>query len=200
MKVVAWTFFTISVLLIASGIIAGVFFQNSFIASITLINTLASYTTILSLTISISFYAFDKAGELIEKEKQIKSIINTFKQEINTIKYTANLNKTFLEKELVFISDGKYIVNSLACFDISFFGFVKTRSVDVFPNDDNARKIWDFYTMVCNTNDQINSREVFRTTNAALSNLKDRIKQYDEIILEYIKIVLMKSEIIHNIV
>jgi len=90
MKVIAWLFIIFSILLFVSGIIAAVFFTNKINASIALINILASYATILSLTIAISFYAFDKSRESIEKDKQIKSIIDTLKKEIITIKKIAN--------------------------------------------------------------------------------------------------------------
>ena len=105
-------------------------------------------------------------------------------------------NIYLLDQEIQLIPNGEYLVAPLALFEIDFFGFVKSRSIELFPNDDIASNIWTLYNTLSYTNNHISSREVFKTNNAALGGLIKRIKQYDEIILEYIKLTIAKSEIL----
>ncbi len=94
-------------------------------------------------------------------------------------------NKSLLEEELKALRDGKHVIKPIPILINSSWDLIKINFPKKISNDSKLLvEIRSIMITICSVNETIRSREMYRQNNGAMSNFNNRMKIYDDILLQ----------------
>lgn len=121
-----------------------------------------------------------------ESKKKEEIVLSAVKEEIlNNLDKLQN-NRQLIEEELKLVEKSKMVVSPLDLLESGFWDLVKINLSQKLTKGDVLLKIRKVALLIDRTNEQIRSREDYRTHNRAMTGYITTLHRYDNIILNSI--------------
>lgn len=141
--------------------------------------------TLIGFVLTMLWDIYKNNRDKTEKDKIITKLIQDTLNE--NLGYIANI-KTVLTQEIAALNQNQSIVTNITTLKNDFWDLIKFNiPKDLLKNNGLLKKLQDISSLAKSINENINSREIYRLNNGAMTNFEIRLRYYDDLILSEIE-------------
>ena len=141
-------------------------------------------TTLLGFGLSVLWEESKHRRDRKERHERAISLIN---EDLTDNLKIIKANLELLRKELTILKKKRVLVLPLTNLNSSFWDLLKSDIDRSRISDGDLKSLGDVYYNILVVNTDIDSRQAFRIYNESMNKFENRMKQYDEIIIESLK-------------
>ena len=137
--------------------------------------------TILGFVLTIGWDVYKTRRDTNEREG---TVLRALSEELRENKSALRSDLDLLRQELAVLAEQKSVVRPLLVFKVGFWDIAKVNLPKALLRGDGLLKLRNVAALADDCNEQIRSRENYRIHNGAMSNYVDRMRLYDEPLLQ----------------
>jgi hypothetical protein len=140
---------------------------------------------IVGFALAIGWEAWKDARETAQRDKALNDVIAS---DLAINKTHLEFSLKLLNQELEVLPKGLSVVQPLPVLQDSFWDIVKLNPPTDLLTSGKLEKLNKLMAVTSVINDQVKSRETYRLQNGAMSNFSDRMRMYDQLLVEQLGI------------
>ncbi|MBE3088434.1 MAG: hypothetical protein IMZ71_04910 [Chloroflexi bacterium] len=133
--------------------------------------------TVLGFVLTIGWDVYKCRRDTREKED---TILRALSEEMVENKTIVDRDANLLQQELAVLAEQKAVVRPLSVLKVGFWDIAKINLPKALLRNDRLLKLRNVAALADDCNEQIRSRENYRINNGAMSNFSQRMRIYDE--------------------